>query len=87
MSGRSYQKEREKIKELRKQRKTRNQGTTARNASTIQREDDEEDDDSSYSDTSVVSEGQDKVGNVSSVNKDDGMTGSPTRRSDRTYHN
>jgi hypothetical protein len=79
--------EREKIKELRKQQKTRNQGTTARNASAIQMEDEEEDDDSSYSDTSVVSEGEDKVGNISSVNKDDGMTGSPTRHSGRTYHN
>lgn len=80
--------EREKIKELRKQRKNKNWDTSSRNAAAVNMEDDEDDDDSSYSETSTANGDMEKAGNVSSVNKEaisGSVTGPPTRRSGRLY--
>jgi hypothetical protein len=77
--------EREKIKELQKQRRARNRDTASRNASAFNTEVDDEDD-SLYSDKSTNDSSQDQdknnKNNISTVNKDD-VSIPPTRRSGR----
>jgi hypothetical protein len=83
----------EKIKELRRQRKAKNQGPQGSphwNASEVHMEEDDDEDDSSCSDSSAINGDQGRESNVSSAVKEvnEGqVVGPPTRRSGRSYQN